>query len=620
MRKLEELIQEYCPEGVIYKTLGDIATDVFRGSGITREQVRETGTPCVRYGEIYTTYGIWFEDCVSHTDESLLASKKYFGYGDILFAITGESVDDIAKCCAYIGHETCLAGGDVVVLKHNEDPKYLSYALSTLDAQKQKSKGKVKSKVVHSSVPDIKSIRIPVPPLEVQHEIVRILDTFTELTSELTENLSKELTARKQQYEYYRNKLLDKQQRSTKIITIGELGAWSGGKTPSMDNSDYWENGTIPWISSKDMKASTLEDTEDHITEQAVNEAAMTVYPANGIAVVTRSGILKHTLPVAFVPFETTVNQDIKMLTVYESVLPRYAFHAIQGKSPDILTKAKKQGGTVDSLEFKKFLDYKIPLPSLAVQQRLVEVLDNFDAICSDLNIGLPAEIEARKKQYEFYRDQLLTFAAQDEIVLTDRQTDEYNALILLCQYVFGYVSLKISDICNISRGKVISKTDIIEQAGTYPVYSSQTENNGELGKIDSYMFDGEYVTWTTDGANAGTVFYRYGKFNITNVCGLLSVMDSSVLLEKYLFYFLQKNAGKYVNAGMGNPKLMSNVMASIKIDIPSLSEQKRIIAILDHFSTLCTDLTSGLPAEIEARQKQYEYYRDNLLSFTPAD
>ena len=99
---------------------------------------------------------------------------------------------------------TCLAGGDIVVLKHNEDPKYLSYALSTLDAQKQKSKGKVKSKVVHSSVPDIKAIRVPVPPLPVQREIVRILDNFTELTEELTE----ELTARKQQYEYYRNRLL----------------------------------------------------------------------------------------------------------------------------------------------------------------------------------------------------------------------------------------------------------------------------------------------------------------------------------------------------------------------------------------------------------------------------
>ena len=315
-------------------------------------------------------------------------------------------------------HAHIIEGNGTVLLR------FLYHYIQTIDV----------SPLIHGNIPkltggDFRALIIPVPPLEVQHEIVRILDTFTELTSELTENLSKELTARKQQYEYYRNKLLDKQQRSTKIITIGELGAWSGGKTPSMDNSDYWENGTIPWISSKDMKASTLEDTEDHITEQAVNEAAMTVYPANGIAVVTRSGILKHTLPVAFVPFETTVNQDIKMLTVYESVLPRYAFHAIQGKSPDILTKAKKQGGTVDSLEFKKFLDYKIPLPSLAVQKRLVEVLDNFDAICSDLNIGLPAEIEARKKQYEFYRDQLLTFAAQDEIVLTDRQTDRQTSI-----------------------------------------------------------------------------------------------------------------------------------------------------------------------------------------------
>ena len=217
MSKLEELIQKFCPEGVVYKTLGEIATDVFRGAGISRDQVRETGTPCVRYGEIYTTYGVWFEDCVSHTDETLLTSKKYFDYGDILFAITGESVEDIAKCCAYIGHETCLAGGDIVVLKHNEDPKYLSYALSTLDAQKQKSKGKVKSKVVHSSVPDIKAIRVPVPPLPVQREIVRILDNFTELTAELT--------ARKKQYAYYRDKLLDKPHSSTKIITIGELGS-----------------------------------------------------------------------------------------------------------------------------------------------------------------------------------------------------------------------------------------------------------------------------------------------------------------------------------------------------------------------------------------------------------
>lgn len=200
MTKLEQLIKELCPNGVEYKKLGDIATDIFRGAGITRDQVTEEGIPCVRYGEIYTTYGIYFDTCVSHTDESTVQSKKYFEHGDILFAITGESVEDIAKSTAYVGYEKCLAGGDIVVLKHKQNPKYLSYVLSTTSAQAQKSKGKVKSKVVHSSVPAIKDIAIPVPPLEVQAEIVKILDNFTELTAELT--------ARKKQYEYYRDLLL----------------------------------------------------------------------------------------------------------------------------------------------------------------------------------------------------------------------------------------------------------------------------------------------------------------------------------------------------------------------------------------------------------------------------
>ena len=167
MSRLDELIQELCPNGVEYKALGDIATDVFRGSGIKRDQVTEDGIPCVRYGEIYTTYGIWFDSCVSHTQLEYVSSPKYFSHGDILFAITGESVEDIAKSCAYVGNEKCLAGGDIVVLKHNENPKYLSYALATEDARRQKSAGKVKSKVVHSSVPAIKAIKIPVPPLRV---------------------------------------------------------------------------------------------------------------------------------------------------------------------------------------------------------------------------------------------------------------------------------------------------------------------------------------------------------------------------------------------------------------------------------------------------------------------
>ena len=419
MSKLDELIAKFCPNGVEYKTIDEIAVDIYRGSGIKRDQVTEEGIPCVRYGEIYTTYGVWFEKCKSHTKFEYVKAPKYFEHGDILFAITGESVEDIAKCCAYIGNEKCLAGGDIVVLKHKEDPKYISYALSTVDAQRQKSSGKVKSKVVHSSVPSIKAIKLPVPPLEVQREIVHILDSFTLLTAELTA----ELTARKKQYGFYRNKLLSHDGKYP-MKPLAELGIWSGGKTPSMSDKSFWEDGIIPWISSKDMKSSTLVDTQDHITEKAVKEASMTVYPANSIAVVTRSGILKHTFPVAYVPFETTINQDIKILVVNEDILPRYAFHVIQGKGNEILAKTKKQGGTVDSLDFQKVLAYKVPVPSKDVQGRLVEVLDNFEAICTDLNIGLPAEIEARQKQYEYYRDLLLTFAETGSTLMTDRQTD----------------------------------------------------------------------------------------------------------------------------------------------------------------------------------------------------
>ena len=188
--------------------MGEIATEIFRGFGITREQVTATGVPCVRYGEIYTTYGVYFDKCVSHTSIEKIANPKYFEHGDILFVITGEKVEDIAKSTAYIGNEKCLAGGDIVVLKHSQNPKYLSYVLATSDAVRQKTKGKVKSKVVHSSVPAIKEIEIPLPSLEEQERIVKILDRFYKLCNDLSEGLPAEIEARQKQYEYYRDKLL----------------------------------------------------------------------------------------------------------------------------------------------------------------------------------------------------------------------------------------------------------------------------------------------------------------------------------------------------------------------------------------------------------------------------
>ena len=168
-----------------------------------------------------------------------------------------------------------------------------------------------------------------------------------------------------------------------------------------------------------------------------------------------------------------------------------------------------------------------------------------------------------------------------------------------------------IQELCEITRGKVISKDFIRYNIGEYPVYSSQTENNGELGKINTYDFNGEYLTWTTDGANAGSVFYRNGKFSITNVCGLLKTLNNKIT-TKFLFYILSIEAPKYVNTGMGNPKLMSNVMAKIRVAVPPLEVQDEIVRILDDFTLLSAELS----AELKARQKQYEYYKDELYSF----
>lgn len=181
----------------------------------------------------------------------------------------------------------------------------------------------------------------------------------------------------------------------------------------------------------------------------------------------------------------------------------------------------------------------------------------------------------------------------------------------LIEELCFNGVEYKtIGEVANIVRGKVISKGYIKDNFGEYPVYSSQTENNGKLGCISTYDFNGEYLTWTTDGANAGTIFYRNGKFSITNVCGLIDVKSKKILV-KFLYYFLSIVSKRYVNYGMGNPKLMSNVMSKILIPVPPLPVQEEIVRILDVF----TELTEELTEELTSRNKQYEYYRNKLFS-----
>lgn len=394
MSKLDELIKELCPDGVEYKRLGEIGTSFYRGSGIKRDDIIPDGIPCVRYGEIYTTYHVAFSRCISHTQNQNLAKSKFFSHGDILFAITGESVADIAKSCAYLGNEDCLAGGDILVMKHEQNPKYIAYALETNDARKQKSKGKIKSKVVHASVQSIKDIVIPVPPLEVQSEIVKILDNFTELTMELTT----ELTARKKQYEYYRNRLLTFESKDISLFKLQDVVEIQRGIR--VTRNQLSNDGKYPVYQNSLVPMGYYNDKN--------REANSTFLICAGAA-----GDIGYSTQAFWAA------DDCYTFDCSDKILNRYLFYVLKNKQALIYSKVRR--ASVPRISKESVGTIKVPVPEISVQERIVNVLDNFDKVCNDLHIGLPAEIEARKKQYKFYRDSLLTFLEKGESILTEQ-------------------------------------------------------------------------------------------------------------------------------------------------------------------------------------------------------
>ena len=259
----------------------------------------------------------------------------------------------------------------------------------------------------------LKKLLIPIPcpdnpekSLAIQSEIVRILDKFTALTAELTA----ELTARKKQYNYYRDQLLSFDDDEVEWKTLGEIGTWHGGGTPSKSRSEFWEDGSIPWISPKDMGRPIVDTSEDYITEEAVEQSSTKLVPANSIAIVVRSSILDKVMPSALIPVPATFNQDMKVVIPHCNISPNYIAHIMRSRGDDILRAAKKSGGSVASIDSKKLFSFRIPVPHLNEQKRIVNILDKFDTLANSITEGLPREIELRQKQYEYYRDLLFSF------------------------------------------------------------------------------------------------------------------------------------------------------------------------------------------------------------------
>ena len=283
--------------------------------------------------------------------------------------------------------------------------RFLYYVLQTCDV----------SSIVRGTPPKInqenlRNIEIPLPPLEIQAEIVRILDKFTQLEAEL----EAELDCRKRQYEFYRDQLLsfDKltppERNNVVWMPITEVFEMRNGYTPSKNKPEFWEGGTIPWFRMEDIRQNgrILSDSIQHITMDGVKKGNL--FKANSFILATTATIGEHALVIA----DSLANQQFTNLSVRKSlkdrVIIKFLFHYMF-----IIDEWCKNNTNISgfaSVDMNKFKKLEIPIPSISEQNRIASILDRFEALTTSLQHGLPAEIAARRKQYEYYRDKLLDF------------------------------------------------------------------------------------------------------------------------------------------------------------------------------------------------------------------
>ena len=613
MSKLDELIKKLCPDGVEYKRLSEVF--------ITRN-----GYTPSKSNSLFWENGTipWFRmDDIRENGHILSKALKYVSHhavkGDLFPA---DSI--IVATSATIGEHALITVPSLanqrftyLILKDEWkccfDIKFIFYYCYKLDewCLNHLKQGNFAS----VDIKKFADFKFPIPPLEVQREIVKILDNFTELT------------ARKKQYEYYRNRLLTFEHncRKGKIIDMLARPITDGPHT----TPEFTEKG-IPFISAEAIWDGKIhfEKKRGYIAEAFDVECCKKYKPQKNDVFMVKSG--STTGKVAYVDTNERFNvwSPLAAMRVNQENNPRFLFYLLQSEPIQKMVHAKASHGSQPNLSMRALEQFDVMIPPLDVQNRIVEVLDNFDKVCNDLHIGLPAEIEARKKQYEFYRDSLLTFLEKGESILTDRQTDRQTelkyALIKLLQYVFGYVHVRLSDVALYRNQRIdYSKVDV----DTYIGVDNLMPNRAGKRKSDFVPVSGVLKGYCVGDILIGNIRPYLKKIWLADNDGgtngdvlVITCYDKFVVNANYLYYVLSTDSFFLYDAqhsrGAKMPRGDKKAIMEYEFSLPTMDRQEKVVEILNRFDTLCHDISSGLPAEIEARKKQYEYYRDKLLSF----
>lgn len=386
MSKLDDLINELCPDGVEYKKIGEV-TEIRKGIQFNKENMADEGTYPVINGGINPS---GFIEQYNTDENTITVSQGGASAGYVNFITT-----------------KFWAGAHCYVIRPLEKVlnRYIFHFIKSQEYKLQECQ--YGAGIPALSKGTVSDLEIPVPPLEIQNEIVRILDSFTELEEELEE----ELVARRKQYEYYRDSLLTFDD-IVEWKTLGETCKLYAGATPSTTKPEYWENGTIPWMSSGEVNLGQVYKTEKKITQLGFDNCSTKMVPANSI-VVALAGQGKTRGTVAITRIELCTNQSLCSMIPNETLDSYYLYFYMKGQYNE-LRRISSGDGTRGGLNLKMLNEFKIPVPSIEKQKQITDILDRFDALTNDITSGLPAEIEARHKQYEYYRDKLLTFKRKE--------------------------------------------------------------------------------------------------------------------------------------------------------------------------------------------------------------
>ena len=415
---LYELIDELCPDGVEYRALWEVC-EAKRGFGLSKSIIGSGNTPVILYGQLYTTYGDYIRKIESFVDKSHVKPKSLIKRNSIVLPISSTTKEAVIGKPSVVKVEGCYLGSDAVQIipTHAINSDFLMYVMHGYKFVHKKMKCVEGTTIRHLKVQKLMDIEVPVPPLPVQAEIVRILDKFTELIA----TLQKELELRAKQYSYYRDLLLSPEhlfevagEENVRTVELGEiithlrtgLNPRKNFKLNTDDAQGYYV--TVRELAGKEVRFS---DKTDRVNNDALAKIDARSNLQAGDVLFSATGTIGNTALVREKPSNWNIKEGVYAITPdQEQVIPDYLLFWLHCTDATDQFKKASEGGTVQSVSMKKFKLVKIPLPPLPVQREIAQTLDKFDTLVNSLTQGIPAEIEGRKKQYAYYRDKLLDF------------------------------------------------------------------------------------------------------------------------------------------------------------------------------------------------------------------